>query len=70
MLRRFLLIALFVAGYGLAWGDSAPAESAPAPGSEGDTLTKEDKRMAYLVYKLLDKDGKIKGANLERGYDL
>lgn len=23
--------------------------------------------MAYLVYKLLDKDGKIKGANLQRG---
>ena len=42
----------------------------PEPGSEGDTLTKEDKRMAYLVYKLLDKDGKIKGANLERGKKL
>lgn len=43
---------------------------APEPGSEGDTLTLEDKRMAYLVYKLLGKDGKIKGADLERGSKL
>ena len=43
---------------------------APAPGSEGDTLNIEDKRMAYLVYKLLDKDGKIKGANIKRGAKL
>lgn len=43
---------------------------APAPGSEGDTLTIEDKRMAYLVYKLLDKDGKIKGADIKRGEKL
>ena len=43
---RILWIALFLAGYGLALGDPAPAEIAPAPGSEGDTLTKEDKRMA------------------------
>ena len=43
---------------------------APAPGSEGDTLTVEDKRMAYLVYKLLDKDGKIKGADIKRGAKL
>jgi hypothetical protein len=43
---------------------------APAPGSEGDTLTIEDKRMAYLVYKLLDKDGKIKGADIKRGAKL
>lgn len=42
----------------------------PEPGSEGDTLTIVDKRMAYLVYKLLGKDGKIKGANLERGAKL
>ena len=72
MLRQFrvLWIALFLAGYGLAFGDSIPAGNAPAPGSEGDTLTKVDKRMAYLIYKLLDKDGKIKGANLERGEKL
>jgi mono/diheme cytochrome c family protein len=46
------------------------AGDAPTPGSEGDTLTKEDRRMAYLVYKLLDKNGKIKGANLKRGEKL
>ena len=67
---RVLWIALFLAGYGLAFGDSIPTGNAPAPGSEGDTLTKVDKRMAYLVYKLLDKDGKIKGANIERGEKL
>lgn len=46
------------------------AKDAPEPGSPGDTLTREDKRMAYLVYKLLDKKGKIKGANLKRGAKL
>ena len=44
--------------------------NAPEPGSPGDTLTREDKRMAYLVYKLLDKKGKIKGANIKRGAKL
>ena len=48
----------------------APAVNAPEPGSPGDTLTREDKRMAYLVYKLLDKKGKIKGANIKRGAKL
>ena len=48
----------------------APAKDAPEPGSPGDTLTREDARMAYLVYKLLDKKGKIKGANLKRGAKL
>jgi cytochrome c553 len=48
----------------------APAVNAPEPGSPGDTLTREDKRMAYLVYKLLDKKGKIKGANIKRGSKL
>ena len=42
----------------------------PEPGSPGDTLTKEDARMAYLVYKLLDKNGKIKGADLKKGEKL
>ena len=42
----------------------------PEPGSPGDTLTREDARMALLVYKLLDKDGKIKGANIENGKKL
>lgn len=50
--------------------DAAQALNAPEPGSPGDTLTREDKRMAYLVYKLLDKNGKIKGANLKRGAKL
>ncbi|MBR1746256.1 MAG: c-type cytochrome [Fibrobacter sp.] len=50
--------------------DASPAKDAPEPGSPGDTLTREDKRMAYLVYKLLDKNGKIKGANLKRGAKL
>ena len=48
----------------------ATKAEAPAPGSEGDTLTVVDKRMAYLVYKLLDKDGKIKGADIKRGAKL
>jgi mono/diheme cytochrome c family protein len=48
----------------------ATKAEAPSPGSEGDTLTIEDKRMAYLVYKLLDKDGKIKGADIKRGEKL
>jgi hypothetical protein len=70
-----------VAAYGLLLGVSAfagsdkPTENSPAlqkpePGSPGDTLTREDARMALLVYKLLDKDGKIKGANLKRGEKL
>ena len=50
--------------------DASQAVNAPEPGSPGDTLTREDKRMAYLVYKLLDKKGKIKGANLKRGAKL
>jgi len=63
--------------YGLFLGVSIcianpPVDSAvaPLPGSEGDTLTVEDARMAYLVYKLLNKDGSIKGANIERGAKL
>lgn len=48
----------------------APETSAPAPGSEGDTLTKEDARMALLIYKLLDKDGKFRNPNLNRGEKL
>ena len=49
---------------------STQVKDAPEPGSPGDTLTREDARMAYLVYKLLDKNGKIKGANLKRGAKL
>ncbi|MCQ2054731.1 MAG: cytochrome c [Fibrobacter sp.] len=49
---------------------TAKPSEAQEPGSEGDTLTVEDKRMAYLIYKLLDKNGNIIGANLERGAKL
>ena len=65
-----LLSALAAAGEAAPEGAGAPQVEAPAPGSPGDTLTREDKRMAYLVYKLLDKNGKIKGANLKRGEKL
>ena len=50
--------------------ETTVATQKPEPGSPGDTLTREDARMALLVYKLLDKDGKIKGANIERGKKL
>ena len=72
-------IALSLIAYALAIlsgitsaGDSAAdvarnVPQSPVPGSMADTLTREDSRMAYLVYRLLDKDGKIKGANLEKG---
>lgn len=49
--------------------DSRPVND-PIPGSEGDTLTREDARMALLIYKLLTPDGKLKGANIERGKKL
>lgn len=50
--------------------ETAPKVDAPTAGSEGDTLTREDARMALLVYKLLDENGKLKGANLENGKEL
>ena len=50
--------------------DEKPVAAKPEPGSPGDTLTREDARMALLVYKLLDKDGKIKGADIKRGEEL
>ena len=65
-----LLSGLAAAGEAAPEGAGAPQVEAPAPGSPGDTLTREDKRMAYLVYKLLDKNGKINGANLKRGEKL
>ena len=71
------LAVLFVSTYGLLLGGAAfagnesPAKvEKPEPGSPGDTLTREDARMALLVYKLLDKDGKIKGANIKNGETL
>ncbi|WP_405341552.1 c-type cytochrome [Fibrobacter sp.] len=80
--RAKSLAVLFVTTYGLLLGVSAfagedvvPAKETaalqkPEPGSPGDTLTREDARMALLVYKLLDKDGKIKGADIKRGEKL
>lgn len=73
MNHKFRFFSIFVlATYGLMLGVNAIAqtEEKPVPGSEADTLTREDARMAYLVYKVLDKDGKVKGANLERGAKL
>lgn len=49
---------------------NAAGLAAPEPGSCADTLTIEDKRMAYLVCQLLGPDGKIKGADLVRGRKL
>ena len=79
--KQTLCGMFLTAAYGLLLGVSAfagndkPAENKPVaqkpePGSPGDTLTREDARMALLVYKLLDKDGKIKGANIEKGKNL
>ena len=65
-----ILSGLAAAGEAAPEGAGAPQVGAPAPGSPGDTLTREDKRMAYLVYKLLDKKGKIKDANIKRGAKL
>lgn len=65
-----ILSGLAAAGEAAPEGAGAPQVGAPAPGSPGDTLSREDKRMAYLVYKLLDKKGKIKGANIKRGAKL
>lgn len=74
MKKVFRLLGEFtLAVYGLLLGVGAIAQTEdnkPIPGSEADTLTREDARMALLVYKLIDKDGKIKGANLERGAKL
>ncbi len=71
---------LALAAYGMLLGVSAFAGSdspttkkpalQPEPGSPGDTLTREDARMALLVYKLLDKNGKIIGADIKRGEKL
>lgn len=64
----FLLgISAFANGENL--NENAP-QILPEPGSEGDTLTREDARMALLVYKLLDKNGKIIGADIKKGEKL
>ncbi|MBP5247938.1 MAG: hypothetical protein J6Z31_08805 [Fibrobacter sp.] len=54
-------------GVDLCLGDSSEKV---LPGSAADTLTLVDKRMAYLVYNLLDSNGMIVGADLQRGEDL
>ena len=80
-LKRLASLGIVLATYSLLLGVSAfagsdkPTESKPVvqkpePGSPGDTLTREDARMALLVYKLLDKNGKIKGANIKNGETL
>lgn len=56
--------------YAAAIGVDMSAVETPEPGSPGDTLTVEDKRMAYLVYNLLDSNGIIIGADLVRGEKL
>ena len=66
-LRRILILllipALLLGVSAFAGEDGVRAKETaaiqkPEPGSPGDTLTREDARMALLVYKLLDKDGK------------
>lgn len=68
------IVSAALGGYlclmGLSVFAGEPAKSglpAPKPGSCADTLTAEDKRMAYLVCQLLGPDGKIDGADIERG---
>ncbi|MBO7383158.1 MAG: c-type cytochrome [Fibrobacter sp.] len=64
--KIIFVLALYALVLGVASAQK-PNDIKPLPGSEGDTLTREDARMAYLVYKLLDKDGNIIGADLKRG---
>lgn len=56
--------------YAAAIGVDMSTVETPEPGSPGDTLTVEDKRMAHLVYNLLDSNGIIIGADLVRGEKL
>lgn len=60
---------LFAAAVGIDLCIGEPFEE-PAPGSIGDTLTREDRRMAYLVYNLLDSNGMLIGADTVRGQEL
>ena len=72
----FILVFVYGAFVGstvFAGDGASPAKSnnaKPVEASRGDTLTREDARMAYLVYNLLDENKKIKGANLKRGAEL
>lgn len=70
MLLGFSAMPSFADNSSPAREEKSIEAAAPVPGSEGDTLTREDARMALLVYKLLDPNGKIKGANMERGKKL
>lgn len=63
------VLALYALALGVASAQNL-GDTKPAPGSPGDTLTREDARMAYLVYKLLDKNGNIIGADIKRGAKL
>ncbi len=67
-LKIFLCSMPFL--YAAAIGVDLSGVETPEPGSPGDTLTVEDKRMAYLVYHLLDSNGIIIGADLVRGEKL
>ena len=69
--KKFLCTAPIL--YGVALGVDlclGGAPEVPEPGSAADTLTIVDKRMAHLVYNLLDSNGMIRGADLVRGEKL
>ncbi|HPW93605.1 MAG TPA: cytochrome c [Fibrobacteraceae bacterium] len=78
--KKIWLSTIFIMFYGILLGNMVFAEDTtnslnpmmdkPAPGSKADTLTREDARMAYLIYNLLDENKRIKGANLKRGAEL
>ncbi len=67
-LKYFLCAAPFL--YAAAIGVDFCLGETPEPGSVGDTLTVEDKRMAYLVYHLLDSNGIVTQADIPRGEKL
>ena len=69
--KKFLCTAPIL--YGVALGVDlclGGAPEVPEPGAAADTLTIVDKRMAHLVYNLLDSNGMIRGADLVRGEKL
>ena len=74
MYSAFIVLNAFFLGNTVFANDSTKkideVKEKPAPGSKADTLTREDARMAYLIYNLLDENKKIKGADLKRGEEL
>lgn len=57
-----------VLGALLVFADLGFSDAAlPEPGSPGDTLSREDRRMAYLVYNLLDSNGHLSHTDTVRG---